>query len=87
MGELGEGLSGLRGTIEDRDVFQVSRKGVDGKGWRLDGSGRQPTEGKEDLGMDVEDFDLGEGGPEGVGMFLQSGCTGGVGFWGRDVDP
>ena len=26
MGELGEGLSGLRGNIEDRDVFQVSRR-------------------------------------------------------------
>ena len=31
-GELGEGLSGLRGTIEDSDVFKLSGKGVDGKG-------------------------------------------------------
>ena len=31
-GEFREVLSGLRGTIGDRDVFQVSGKGVDSRG-------------------------------------------------------
>ena len=32
VGEIGEGLSGLRGTIGNRDIFQVSGKGVEGGG-------------------------------------------------------
>ena len=37
--------------------------------------------------MDVEDFELGGGGPEDIGALFQGGSTGGVTFWGRDVCP
>ena len=34
-------------------------------------SGRQPSEGKEDLGAVIMDFGLGEGGSKGVGAFFK----------------
>ena len=53
------------------------------------GSGRQPAEGEEELGADVEDFEPEGGGSEGIEALLQSGSAGSVDFWGRDVgrDP
>ena len=53
------------------------------------GSGRQPAEGEEELGADVEDFEPEGGGSEGIEALLQSGSAGSVAFRGRDVghDP
>ena len=46
---------------------------------------RQPSDGEEELGAVVADFEPGGGGSEGVGIFFQGGDTGGVVFWGGDV--
>ena len=48
-------------------------------------SGSQPSEGEEELGTVVADFDPGGCGSEGVGTFFQGGDTGGVVVWGGDV--
>ena len=50
---------------------------------------RQPSEGEEELGAIVVDFDLGGGVSEGVRAFFQVGDPGGVVVWGGDVgtDP
>ena len=49
----------------------------------------KPSEGEEELGAVVADFDLGGGESEGVGAFLQGGDTGGVVVRGGNVgtDP
>ena len=52
-GELGEVLSGLWGTTVNSHPAQVSGKGYDDGGWQLSRSGRQPAEGKDELGADV----------------------------------
>ena len=41
-------------------------------------SGRQPSEGEEELGVIVADFDPGGGGSEGVGGFFQGSDPGGA---------
>ena len=48
-------------------------------------SGRQPSEGEEELGAVVADFQPGGGRSEGVGVFFQGGDTCGVVVWGGDV--
>ena len=45
VGAFGEGLPGLRGTVGDRDIVQLSEKGAGGGGQQLARSGRQPEEG------------------------------------------
>ena len=39
------------------------------------------------MGLDVEYFDPGGGGPKGIGALFQGGSIGGVAFLGRDVGP
>ena len=51
-------------------------------------SGRKPSEGKEELGAVVADFEPGGGGSKGVMgfiLFYLGGDTGGVVVWGVDV--
>ena len=42
VGEFVEGLTGLRGTVGDRNIVQISGKGDDDRGRQLARSGRQP---------------------------------------------
>ena len=86
-GEIGEGLSGLWLSFGKCYGVQLSGKDDDGGRQRLNGSGRQPLEGEEELGADVADFDPGGGRSEGVGSLLQGGCPRGVAVWGGDVGP
>ena len=86
-GDLGEGLSGLWRTFGKCDGVQISGKGDDGARWWLNGSGRQPVEGEEEYGADVENFEPGGGGPEGIRALFQSGSTGGASVRGRDMGP
>ena len=87
VGDIGEDLSSLWWTIGKCDGVQISGNCVDGGRWRLESSGGQPPEGEEELGADVADLDLGEGGNKGIRALLQSGSAGGVDFRGRDVGP
>ena len=48
-------------------------------------SGRQPSEGEEELGAVVAYIDPVGGGSKGVRTFFQGGDTSGVVVWGGDV--
>ena len=65
-------------NLAHSDSVKVSEKGGDGGWLLLAWSGRQPSEGKEELGEVVVYFDPGGGGSKGVGAFFQGGDSGGV---------
>ena len=52
----------------------------------MDCSGRKTSEGKEELGAVVTDFEPGGGRSEGVRDFFQGSDPVGVIIWGGDVD-
>ena len=86
-GELGESLTGLRGTVGYCSIIQISGKGDDGGGRKLAGSIRQPEEVQEEL--DADDEDPGTGGviPKGLRVVIYGGHSCDVSFQVRDVVP